>query len=146
MKFKNRSKWLQFYSEKWHEEIESKIWHYFWPKTAKTSFFLIEIKMNHISVLEQFGKMLKNSSRIRLMFYRTEVFVVSAINDAKIWTRFLGAFFKMKLQLLRTLLSRFFEILSLVCLYGFKSSSDPSHFIFEINVGKSRIRHRTTLK
>ena len=26
-----------------------------------------------------------------------------------------------------------------------KGSSDPSHFIFEINVGKSRIRHRTTL-
>jgi len=30
--------------------------------------------------------------------------------------------------------------------YGFKGSSDPSHFIFEINVGKSRIRHITTLK
>ena len=27
-----------------------------------------------------------------------------------------------------------------------KGSSDQSHFIFEINVGKSRIRHRTTLK
>ena len=27
----------------------------------------------------------------------------------------------------------------------FKGSSDPSHFIFEINVGKSRIRHLTTL-
>ena len=27
-----------------------------------------------------------------------------------------------------------------------KCSSDPSHFIFEINVGKSRIRHTTTLK
>ena len=26
-----------------------------------------------------------------------------------------------------------------------KGSSDASHFIFEINVGKSRIRHRTTL-
>ena len=26
-----------------------------------------------------------------------------------------------------------------------KGSSDQSHFIFEINVGKSRIRHRTTL-
>ena len=26
-----------------------------------------------------------------------------------------------------------------------KGSSDPSQFIFEINVGKSRIRHRTTL-
>ena len=26
-----------------------------------------------------------------------------------------------------------------------KSSSHPSHFIFEINVGKSRIRHLTTL-
>ena len=26
----------------------------------------------------------------------------------------------------------------------FKGSSDPSHFIFEINVGKGRIRHRTT--
>ena len=28
---------------------------------------------------------------------------------------------------------------------GFKGSSDPNHFIFEINVGKRRIRHRTTL-
>ena len=28
----------------------------------------------------------------------------------------------------------------------FKGSSDPSHFIFEINVGKSRIRQTTTLK
>ena len=27
-----------------------------------------------------------------------------------------------------------------------KGSPDTSHFIFEINVGKSRIRHRTTLK
>ena len=26
-----------------------------------------------------------------------------------------------------------------------KGSLDPSHFIFDINVGKSRIRHRTTL-
>ena len=26
-----------------------------------------------------------------------------------------------------------------------KGSSDKSHFILEINVGKSRIRHRTTL-
>ena len=29
---------------------------------------------------------------------------------------------------------------------SFKVISDPSHFIFEIIVGKSRIRHRTTLK
>ena len=27
-----------------------------------------------------------------------------------------------------------------------KGSSDPSYFTFEINVGKSRIRHRTTPK
>ena len=27
-----------------------------------------------------------------------------------------------------------------------KGSSDPNHFIFELNVGKRRIRHRTTLK
>ena len=27
-----------------------------------------------------------------------------------------------------------------------KGSSDPSQFIFEINVGKSRIRHTTTVK
>ena len=27
-----------------------------------------------------------------------------------------------------------------------KGSSDPSHFINEINVGKGRIRHTTTLK
>ena len=29
---------------------------------------------------------------------------------------------------------------------SFNCSSDPNHFIFEINVGKSRIRHRTTLE
>ena len=29
---------------------------------------------------------------------------------------------------------------------GFKGSVGSSHFIFEINVGKKRIRHRTTLK
>ena len=28
----------------------------------------------------------------------------------------------------------------------FKGSADPSHFIFEINVGMNRIRHRMTLK
>ena len=28
----------------------------------------------------------------------------------------------------------------------FKGSQYPSHFILEINVGKSRIRHRTTIK
>ena len=28
----------------------------------------------------------------------------------------------------------------------FKGSSDSNHFIFEIDVGKSRIRHTTTLK
>ena len=28
----------------------------------------------------------------------------------------------------------------------FKGSSDPSHFIFEINIGKGRIRHATTPK
>ena len=27
----------------------------------------------------------------------------------------------------------------------FKGSSDPSRFIFEINLGKIRIRHKTTL-
>ena len=27
-----------------------------------------------------------------------------------------------------------------------KGSSDPSHFIFEINVGKGQIRHTTTLQ
>ena len=27
-----------------------------------------------------------------------------------------------------------------------KGSSEPNHFIFEINIAKSRIRHRTTLK
>ena len=31
-------------------------------------------------------------------------------------------------------------------LHLFKGSLDQSHYIFEINVGKSRIRHRTTLK
>ena len=29
---------------------------------------------------------------------------------------------------------------------GFKGSPDPSHYIFEINAGKGRIRHTTTLK
>ena len=29
--------------------------------------------------------------------------------------------------------------------FGFKGSSDPSHFIFDFNVGKSRIRHTLTL-
>ena len=29
--------------------------------------------------------------------------------------------------------------------YHFKGSPDSSHFIFEVNVGKRRIRHRTTL-
>ena len=29
--------------------------------------------------------------------------------------------------------------------YHFKGSPDSSYFFFEINVGKSRIRHRTTL-
>ena len=28
----------------------------------------------------------------------------------------------------------------------FKGSPDPSHFIFEINVGRERIRHTTPLK
>ena len=32
-----------------------------------------------------------------------------------------------------------------ILISSFKGSSDPSHFIFEINVGNSRIRHRTTL-
>ena len=30
--------------------------------------------------------------------------------------------------------------------FTIKGGSDPNHFIFEINVGKSRIRHTTTLK
>ena len=29
---------------------------------------------------------------------------------------------------------------------NFKGSSEQSHFIFEINVGKSRTRHTTTVK
>ena len=38
------------------------------------------------------------------------------------------------------------EILIWAIEYGeFKGSSNPSHFIFEINVEKGRIRHRTTL-
>ena len=32
------------------------------------------------------------------------------------------------------------------CENSFKGSPDPSHFIFEIDVGERRIRHRTTLK
>ena len=30
--------------------------------------------------------------------------------------------------------------------FNFKGSPDPSHLIFEINVGEDRIRQRTTLK
>ena len=30
--------------------------------------------------------------------------------------------------------------------FRIKGSPDPSHFIFEINLGKSRIRHTITLK
>ena len=47
------------------------------------------------------------------------------------------SFFKRELPWFRKFLSRFFEILSLVCPNDFKGSSDPSHFIFKINVGKS---------
>ena len=38
-------------------------------------------------------------------------------------------------------------IYSTQCKYShsIKGSSDPGHFIFEINVGKRRIRHKTTL-
>jgi len=39
----------------------------------------------------------------------------------------------------------FKKLVSDFILKSFKGSSDPSHFIFEINVGKGRIRHRTTL-
>ena len=35
---------------------------------------------------------------------------------------------------------------SSVCPEVFTLRADPSNFIFEINVGKSRIRHTTTLK
>ena len=35
--------------------------------------------------------------------------------------------------------------IGIVCLYRFKGSSDQTHFIFEINVGKSRIRRFQTL-
>ena len=39
-----------------------------------------------------------------------------------------------------------FERMDRVSFSIFKGSSDPSHFIFEINVGKRRIRKRTTEK
>ena len=38
---------------------------------------------------------------------------------------------------------RFWPLLLFFTVLNFKGSSDPSHFIFEIKVGKSRIRHRT---
>ena len=38
------------------------------------------------------------------------------------------------------------SVFQLIRVVHFKGSSDPSHFIFEIIVGKGRIRHRTTLK
>ena len=38
------------------------------------------------------------------------------------------------------------NILRYFYMFYFKGSTDPSHFMFEINVGKSLIRHRTTLK
>ena len=40
----------------------------------------------------------------------------------------------------------FYWTVSLSGIHTLKGSSDQSHFIFEINVGKSRIRHWTTLK
>ena len=54
---------------------------------------------------------------------------------------------------LLTITKHNFGIFFMVCLLSisifsftnFKGSSDPSHFIFGINVGKGRIRHRTTL-
>ena len=36
------------------------------------------------------------------------------------------------------------KYMQLLC--NMRCSSDPNHFIFEINVGKRRIRHTTTLK
>ena len=38
------------------------------------------------------------------------------------------------------------QVLRVSLLKPFKGSRDPSHFVFEINVGKKRIRHTTTLK
>ena len=37
------------------------------------------------------------------------------------------------------------NILRYLNMFYFKGSTDPSHFMFEINVGKSLIRHITTL-
>ena len=37
-------------------------------------------------------------------------------------------------------------LISVLTAGPFKGSPAPNHFIFQINVGKSRIRHRTTLK
>ena len=39
-----------------------------------------------------------------------------------------------------------FSFLPLVKIDRFKGSSDLSHFLFEINVGKGQIRHKTTLQ
>ena len=39
---------------------------------------------------------------------------------------------------------KFHEISTKKNFVGFKGSQDPIHFIFETNVGKGRIRHRTT--
>ena len=39
----------------------------------------------------------------------------------------------------------FFDLISQNKPIRFKGSSDLSHFIFEINVGKGRLRHITTL-
>ena len=40
------------------------------------------------------------------------------------------------------------QVSSKICMFQMvvKGSSDPNHFILEINVGKSRIRRTTTLK
>ena len=40
---------------------------------------------------------------------------------------------------------KFLENILVMKILRIKGSSDTIHFIFEINVGKSRIRHRTTL-
>jgi len=57
------------------------------------------------------------------------------------------------LQKLQRALEHFIECVTLLALVIsqlcfeilFEGSSEPRYFIFQINVGKSRIRHRTTL-
>ena len=62
-------------------------------------------------------------------------------NSNVVWTSLIGMNFKDQKFLQKN--QSWMRIPKSLC---FKGSSDSSHFIFETNAGKSRIRHTTTLK